>query len=142
MPLIYHYHPETFLYQHSEEADESPLEPGVYLLPAAATWDEPPQSETGKVLKYLDGTWTQSDPDPEPEGNTADDELPTPSEMLTAARNGLLRRSDWTVLPDSPLSEDKQTEWKTYRQKLRDLPGVQVAANRELTNIVWPVPPS
>ena len=35
------------------------------------------------------------------------------------------------------MSEDKQAEWKVYRQKLRDLPGIQVAANRELTNIVW-----
>ena len=37
-------------------------------------------------------------------------------------RNGLLYETDWTVLPDSPLSADKQAEWKTYRQKLRDLP--------------------
>ena len=37
-------------------------------------------------------------------------------------RNKLLTESDWTVLPDSPLSADKQAEWKTYRQKLRDLP--------------------
>ena len=37
-------------------------------------------------------------------------------------RNGLLSETDWTVLPDSPLSAEKQAEWKTYRQKLRDLP--------------------
>ena len=37
-------------------------------------------------------------------------------------RNALLYETDWTILPDSPLSADKQAEWKTYRQKLRDLP--------------------
>lgn len=37
-------------------------------------------------------------------------------------RNALLSETDWTILPDSPLSADKQAEWKTYRQKLRDLP--------------------
>lgn len=37
-------------------------------------------------------------------------------------RNQLLTESDWTVLPDSTLSADKQAEWKVYRQKLRDLP--------------------
>lgn len=37
-------------------------------------------------------------------------------------RNRLLASSDWTVMPDSPLSESKQNEWKTYRQNLRDLP--------------------
>lgn len=37
-------------------------------------------------------------------------------------RNRLLASSDWTVMADSPLSESKQNEWKTYRQNLRDLP--------------------
>ena len=37
-------------------------------------------------------------------------------------RNACLAETDWTVLPDSPLSAEKQAEWKTYRQKLRDLP--------------------
>ena len=41
---------------------------------------------------------------------------------LRAYRNELLAQSDWTILPDSPLSAEKQAEWKTYRQKLRDLP--------------------
>mgnify|MGYP003134915838 CR=1 FL=1 len=37
-------------------------------------------------------------------------------------RNSLLNESDWTVMIDSPLSDSKKAEWKTYRQKLRDLP--------------------
>ena len=37
-------------------------------------------------------------------------------------RNGRLAISDWTQLPDSPLSSTKKTEWATYRQTLRDLP--------------------
>ena len=36
-------------------------------------------------------------------------------------RNNLLRQSDWTVMPDSPLSDSKKAEWKTYRQALRDI---------------------
>jgi len=36
-------------------------------------------------------------------------------------RNRLLFESDWTQLPDSPLSEEKRLEWKTYRQELRDI---------------------
>ena len=35
--------------------------------------------------------------------------------------NGLLFQSDWTVMPDSPLSDSKKAEWKTYRQALRDI---------------------
>tara|TARA_B100001059_G_scaffold222750_1_gene247001 strand:+ start:739 stop:1023 length:285 start_codon:yes stop_codon:yes gene_type:complete len=43
-------------------------------------------------------------------------------------RNQLLADSDWTQMPDSPLSSDKKTEWATYRTALRDLP----------TNKNWP----
>ena len=42
-------------------------------------------------------------------------------EALRIHRNKLLQESDWTVSVDSPLSDSKQAEWKTYRQALRDL---------------------
>ena len=41
---------------------------------------------------------------------------------LREERNKLLVESDWTEFSNSPLSEDKKAEWKTYRQALRDLP--------------------
>ena len=40
---------------------------------------------------------------------------------LREQRNTLLLESDWTVMTDSPLSNSKQAEWKTYRQALRDI---------------------
>ena len=40
---------------------------------------------------------------------------------LREQRNILLLESDWTVMTDSPLSDSKQAEWKTYRQALRDI---------------------
>ena len=40
---------------------------------------------------------------------------------LREQRNALLLDSDWTVMTDSPLSNSKQAEWKTYRQALRDI---------------------
>jgi len=42
-------------------------------------------------------------------------------EALRLYRNGLLKESDWAVMPDSPLSDDKKAEWKIYRQALRDI---------------------
>lgn len=36
-------------------------------------------------------------------------------------RDALLAACDWTVLPDAPLSSQKQTVWRKYRQTLRDL---------------------
>ena len=37
-------------------------------------------------------------------------------------RNQALNSTDWTQLPDAPLSAEKVAEYKTYRQTLRDLP--------------------
>ena len=36
--------------------------------------------------------------------------------QLRRRRNALLRSSDWTQSNDSPLSDSKKNEWKTYRQ--------------------------
>jgi hypothetical protein len=36
-------------------------------------------------------------------------------------RNQLLFECDWTQLADSPLTNQKQTEWQIYRQSLRDI---------------------
>ena len=36
-------------------------------------------------------------------------------------RDALLRESDWTQVLDSPLSDDQKTQYRTYRQALRDI---------------------
>jgi hypothetical protein len=41
---------------------------------------------------------------------------------LRDKRNRRLKASDWTQMPDSPLSTSKKAEWATYRQALRDIP--------------------
>ena len=33
----------------------------------------------------------------------------------------LLRESDWTMLPDVPMSSSKKLEWQEYRKKLREI---------------------
>ena len=48
------------------EADESPLEPGTYLIPANATTMAAPQAPTGKVARFLNGVWALSDVPVEP----------------------------------------------------------------------------
>ena len=57
---------------------------------------------------------------------------------LRHMRNILLRESDWTQFTDSPLSDSKKTEWKTYRQNLRDLP----ATESDPENVTFPTKPS
>ena len=36
-------------------------------------------------------------------------------------RDALLRESDWTQVLDSPLTDDVKTQYRTYRQALRDI---------------------
>ena len=57
---------------------------------------------------------------------------------LRVTRDSLLTSSDWTVLTDSPLSTSKKTEWKTYRQALRDLP----ANTSDFSNPTYPTEPT
>ena len=72
---------------------------------------------------------------------------------LRNKRNELLAECDWTLLPSSPLSAEKQDEWKVYRQALRDLPSTassdfinQVIDGSsppvDMSSITWPTKPS
>mgnify|MGYP003124883964 CR=1 FL=1 len=36
-------------------------------------------------------------------------------------RETQLYKTDWTQLPDSPLTDEKKAEWSTFRQAWRDI---------------------
>ena len=61
-----------------------------------------------------------------------------PMRLLRKERNTRLATTDWRASSDLTLS----TDWKTYRQALRDLPANQTPADNELSNITWPTEPS
>ena len=61
-----------------------------------------------------------------------------PMRLLRKERNTRLAATDWRASSDLTLS----TDWKTYRQALRDLPANQTPADNELSNITWPTEPS
>lgn len=56
--------------------------------------------------------------------------------VIRRQRNEYLSECDWTQLPDSPLSEQKKSEWSIYRQELRD-----ITSQLDPFNIVWPTKP-
>jgi hypothetical protein len=59
------------------------------------------------------------------------------AEEIKVKRNKLLQESDWTQIPNNPLTIEKQQEWAVYRQLLRDItkqPGYPA-------NVVWPQQP-
>jgi len=75
----------------------------------------------------------------------------TPEQALRIERNKLLEKSDWTQANDSPLSDSKKAEWKTYRQALRDITktaspkiGLQAPYDNSLdpSSVTFPTKPS
>lgn len=55
---IFNYHPITGEYISESVADESPLEPGKYLIPAFATELEPPTIGDRQVAVFNNGAWS------------------------------------------------------------------------------------
>ena len=54
-------------------------------------------------------------------------------------RNNLLTQSDWTQLPDVPLTPEKVSDWRLYRQQLRDFIDLIDVPSWNAPN--WPVSP-
>ena len=67
----------------------------------------------------------------------------TNTDAVREIRNKLLQNSDWTQVPDSPLSDSKKAEWATYRQQLRDMMSSYTdSESNTVQAITWPTPPS
>ncbi|MDI6872581.1 MAG: tail fiber assembly protein [Bacillota bacterium] len=142
MPKVYHYS-ETGEYLGESEARESPLEPGVYLIPAHATDQAPPKPGPNQVPVFTNGAWTLVDIAVAKDLDAQPEDPPEVREAkawaaLRAMRDRLLRDSDWTQLPDVPLTAEAKVAWADYRQKLRDLP----ENTTDPFNPMWPVAPA
>ncbi|WP_255199355.1 tail fiber assembly protein [Photobacterium damselae] len=57
---------------------------------------------------------------------------------IRSYRDRLVTESDWTQMPDAPLSVEKKAEFTAYRQALRDIP--QTFDNPD--DIIWPAKPT
>ena len=76
MKKIYNYHPDTGGLIGTDYADVSPLEPGVFLIPANATAEVPPSCEDGQYAVFHNGVWSVvAEPQPTPEPQPTIDEL-------------------------------------------------------------------
>lgn len=56
--------------------------------------------------------------------------------QMRGERRQLLRATDWTQMPDAPLSLVDRQAWAAYRQALRDLPQLP-----GFPDVEWPRPP-
>ena len=115
---IYNYHSEYKSYIGSSNADESPLEPGVYHIPAYATDIEPPVCQENQIQVFDGTSWNiienktgiyykipsgilylNSNPLEEPENTTKEQPPEVPEGKILKWDNG------W-VLEDIPLPQE------------------------------------
>lgn len=57
---------------------------------------------------------------------------------VKGTRNTLLSGSDWTQIPNNPLTAEQQAAWSNYRQELRDIS----SQSGYPFNVIWPTPPT
>ena len=70
-----------------------------------------------------------------------------PMRLLRVERDKKLTNSDWVVTKATEGGTSVSSEWKTYRQALRDLPAsanpsVDSRGELNLTSVTWPSQPS
>jgi hypothetical protein len=86
--------------------------------------------------QLIDGVYTQIWNETDATEDEINIKIQNQWEQIRVARNEILTQTDWTVLPDSPVSSSFN-EWKTYRQELRDLTN-----QKNPFNLTWPTQPS
>lgn len=93
---------------------------------------------------YWDGEWKQRAPRPGNDYIWVNYQWVIDKSKLIsnirAKRDIKLWQSDWTQMPDAPLTEAQRAEWAAYRQALRDLPAEQSNVT-SIDDIIWPDKP-
>ena len=90
--------------------------------------------------------WNDERPQPteeEIQAKIAELEAAEPMRLLRIERNQKLAETDWIITKGLEQGADI-TEWKTYRQALRDLPATsdpQLDSQGNLINVTWPEVP-
>ena len=118
----------------------------IYTAIDAAYSLKPNAQWTCTSSNYSDFTWANPSEAPsEAEINAEIKRLndAEPMKLLRLERNTRLAATDWRASSDLTLS----TDWKTYRQSLRDLPAsasptLNSDGTLDLTSVTWPTEPS
>tara|TARA_R110000803_G_scaffold1414_1_gene4594 strand:- start:350 stop:646 length:297 start_codon:yes stop_codon:yes gene_type:complete len=80
---------------------------------------------------YADQGWVQV------EGEVKSVPVSSPSEVEWEKAKGLLRKSDWSMLPDVPMTVADKKGWIEYRRVLREIRFQMGFPD----NVVWPKSP-
>ncbi|MFJ3316107.1 tail fiber assembly protein [Herbaspirillum huttiense] len=148
---IYNFHPKTFVLLGLGDADQDPLNPGNWLLPAFSTEIAPPDATEGQraIFSIDDQVWRlEPIPEVEPEQTPAIGES-TPAELAAtvgAMRDQLLQNAGLRIAPlqdavdlgDATAEEQsKLVAWKQYRIALNRVTQQETFPQA----VTWPTSP-
>lgn len=109
--------------QDGESYVDGSIDSSAYYIENDVAVAIPPQTSPYAAFDFVTKQWVLS------ENLALADVLPK--------RQRLLYLSDWTQIPNNPLTPEQQDAWGIYRQELRDItsqPGYPF-------NVIWPTPP-
>lgn len=116
---IYHYHPETGVFLGHGQADESPLEPGVWLIPAHATTEQPLEPGDNEQVVWRGTSWQlQPIPEPIPEPEPEPQPDPTPASVDFLRRIAFTEESD-PLYFKAQRGEATMDEWLAKVEEIR-----------------------
>lgn len=136
--LVYHYHPSTGEFLGQGLADESPLEPGVFLIPANATSQEPPTLSPGFITVWTGSCWEEIEIiQAEPQPAQTVPQVVTPRQARLALLGaGLLSSVESAIAAmTGPEGDAARITWEFAEEIRRDFPLIlQLAEQLEITN--------
>lgn len=110
--------------QSGESYIEGSIDDSAYYIENGLAVAIPAKPDQYSVFDFTTKQWVQQ------ENLAIADVLPK--------RQRLLYSSDWTQIPNGPLTTEQQAAWATYRQQLRDIP----TQSGYPFNVIWPTPPA
>jgi hypothetical protein len=110
--------------QDGENYLDGSIDDSAYYIQNGVPVAIPPKPDQYSVFDYTTKQWVQNE------------KIAIAS--VSQKRQKLLYLSDWTQIPNNPLTTVQQEAWATYRQELRDIP----QQSGYPFNVVWPVAPT
>jgi len=123
--IVYGYDQNTLKFTGITDAFESPLEPGVYHIPACSTQEAPPEFHyKTQDCRFIGGKWVVSLMLETPDQPTEEDLVEAACKEARTLRDGELTRADIMLnrVQDGETGIGTQKAWRAYRVALRVWP--------------------